>query len=160
MDPAPEKAEPARQRLVDGVRLLIGIVVAAVAAGPIFFISGALASGLINSAGNEVFDWASAGDLPLILLFAIGYAFLPALLPATLGAAIMAVLGAMFLGARSWLAWLAAGAIEAGMICLLFPDLFSFRLLIVALVTTSIACAAICRAFARWPADEDAEIEA
>ncbi len=64
--------------------------------------------------------------------------------------------GAMFTGARSWLAWLAAGAVEAGVICLLFPDLLGFRIVLVALVATGIVCAAICRPFARWPADADA----
>jgi hypothetical protein len=160
MDPipaAPEpSAEPKRQRLIDGVRLLIGIAVAAVAAGPVFFLSGVVVSIFMSSAGAEVFGWADAETLPIILLVSIRYAFLPALLPMTLGAAAMAVLGAMFLTARSWLVWLLAGAAMAGLVCLLFPDLLGFRLVVVALVITGIACAGICRAFARWP-DEDAE---
>lgn len=157
MDPIPEANEPRRQRLVDGVRLLIGIVVAAFAAGPVFFLSGMLASAFMASAGAEVFGWVDTESLPIILLNAIRYAFLPALLPLTLGTAAMAVLGAMFLTARSWLIWLLAGALGAGLICLLFPDLLGFRLVVVALVATGIACAGICRAFARWP-DEDAAI--
>jgi hypothetical protein len=155
MDPTPAPNKP--QRLIDGPRLLAGIVVAALAAGPVFFIAGTLASGFIASPGAEVFRWAEAEALPLILLYSVRYAFLPALLPATLGAALMAVIGAMFTGARSWLAWLAAGAMEAGVICLLFPDLLGFKLVLVAVVATGVLCAAICRAFARWPQDEGAE---
>jgi hypothetical protein len=154
MAPAPEPNK--RQRLVDGPRLLGGIVVAALAAGPFFFIAGTLVSGLIASPGGEVFRWAEAEALPLILLQAVYYAFLPSILPVTLGAAGMAVLGAMFRSARAWLAWMLAGAILAGLICLLFPDLLSFRLLAVALLITGIVCGAICRAFARWPEDADA----
>ena len=145
-----------RQRLVDGPRLLAGIVVAALAAGPVFFIAGTLLSAVIASPGGEVFRWAEAQPLPFILLMAVRYAFLPALLPMTLGAAAMAVLGAMFRSARSWLAWLAAGTILAGLVCLFFPDLLSFRLLAVALVVTGLVCGAICRAFTRWPEDAGA----
>ena len=68
----------------------------------------------------------------------------------------MAVLGAMFRRARSWLAWMLAGLLLAGVTCLLFPDLLSFRLLAVALLVTGIVCGVICRAFARWPEDADA----
>ena len=145
-----------RQRLVDGPRLLAGIVVAALAAGPVFFIAGTLLAAVIASPGGEVFRWAEAQPLPFILLMAVRYAFLPALLPMTLGAAAMAVLGAMFRSARSWLAWLAAGALLAGLVCLLFPDLLSFRVLSVALLITGIVCGAICRAFTRWPEDAGA----
>ena len=134
--PAPNK----RQRLVDGPRLLAGIVVAALAAGPLFFIAGSLSSSFIASPGGEVFSWAEAQPLPFILVLSIRYAFLPALLPVTLGAAAMAVLGAMFLGARAWFAWGLAGAILAGIACLLFPDLLAFRLLAFALLVTGIIC--------------------
>lgn len=154
MDPKPPANK--RQRLVDGPRLLAGIVVAALAAGPVFFIAGTLLAGVIASPGGEVFSWAESQSLPFILLTAIRYAFLPAILPTTLGAAAMAVLGAMFRGARSWLAWPLAGAILAGIACLLFPDLLVFRLLAVALLTTGAICGIICRAFARWPQDADA----
>jgi hypothetical protein len=155
MDPAPEPNKP--RRLVDGPRLLAGIVVAALAAGPVFFIAGTLLSGLITSPGEEVFHWAAEAEaLPVTVLLSIRYAFLPAVLPVTLGAAAMAVLGAMFRGARAWLAWMLAGAILAGLICLLFPDLLSFRLLAAALLVTGIVCGIICRAFARWPEDADA----
>jgi hypothetical protein len=69
----------------------------------------------------------------------------------------MAVLGAMFRGARSWFAWMLAGLVLAGLICLLFPDLLrTFRLLAVALLITGLLCGAICRALARWPEDADA----
>jgi hypothetical protein len=158
MDPATEPNKP--QRLVDGPRLLAGIVVAALAAGPVFFIAGTLISGFLASPGAEVFSWAGAEALPFLLLLAIRYAFLPAILPVTLGAAAMAVLGAMFRGARSWLAWMLAGAVLAGVICLLFPDLLAFRPLAVALLITGIICAAICRAFARWPEDADDDLQA
>ncbi len=152
---APEP--PKRQRLVDGPRLLAGIVVAARAAGPVFFIAGTLLSGSIASRGTEVFRWAEAQPLPILLLLSVRYVFLSAMLPATLGAAGMAVLGAMFRGARSWPAWMLAGAILAGVICLLFPDLLTvYPLLGVALLITGIACGLICRAFARWPQDADA----
>jgi hypothetical protein len=155
MTPSPEPSK--RQRLVDGPRLLAGIVVAALAAGPVFFIAGTLVSGFIVSPGGEVFRWAEAQALPLTLLQAIYYAFLPAILPVTLGAAAMAVLGAMFRGARAWLAWMLAGAVLAGLICLVVPDLLlTFRLLAVALLITGIVCGLICRAFARWPQDADA----
>lgn len=154
MAPTPEPNKP--QRLVDGPRLLAGIVVAALAAGPVFFIAGSLVSAFIASPGGEVFHWVGAQDLPLILLLSVRYSFLPALLPVTLGTAAMAVLGAMFRRARSWLAWMLAGVVLAGLICLLFPDLLSFRLLAVALLLTGIACAIVCRAFARWPEDADA----
>lgn len=151
--PEPSK----RQRLVDGPRLLAGIVVSALAAGPVFFIAGTLLTGVIASPGGEVFSWAETQSLPFILLTAIRYAFLPAILPMTLGAAAMAVLGAMFRGARSWLAWLLAGLVLAGLICMLAPDLIStYRLLAVALLITGASCGLICRAFARWPQDADA----
>jgi hypothetical protein len=146
-----------RQRLIDGPRLLAGIVVAALAAGPVFFIAGTLLSGFVSSYGGEVFRWTEGEALPFILLRSILYVFLPALLPVTLGAAGMAVLGAMFRRARGWLVWMLGGAILAGLTCLLFPDLLStFRLLAVALLITGVACGAICRAFARWPEDADA----
>ena len=158
MDPAPRPNKS--RRLVDGPRLLGGIVVAALAAGPVFFLAGTLVTGAVASPGAEVFSWAEAQALPFILLSAIRYAFLPAVLPVTLGAAGMAVLGAMFRRARSWLAWLLAGVLLAGLICLLFPDLLSFRLLAVALLMTGTICGAICRAFARWPEDADSADEA
>jgi hypothetical protein len=149
-----------RQRLVDGPRLLAGIVVTALAAGPVFFIAGTLASGFIASPGGEVFSWAEGQALPFILLLSIRYAFLPAILPVTLGAAAMVVLGAMFRAARSWLAWLLAGAILAGIACLLFPDLLStYRKLAVALMIAGPVCGLICRAFARWPQDAGAAEE-
>jgi len=153
MDPAPAANRP--QRLIAGPRLLAGIVVAALAAGPVFFIAGSLLSGFVASPGGEVFGWTTDAEaLPLILLLSIRYAFLPAVLPVTLGAAAMAVLGAMFRGARAWLAWMLAGALLAGLVCLLFPDLLSrYRLLAAALLVTGIACGLICRAFARWPED-------
>jgi hypothetical protein len=155
MAPAPEPNR--RQRLVDGPRLLAGIVVAALAAGPVFFLSGTLLSAFVASRGGEVFRWAEGEALPFILLQSIFYTFLPALLPATLGAAGMAVLGAMFRHARWWLVWLLAGALLAGLICLLFPDLLlTFPLLAIALLITGISCGAICRAFVRWPEDADA----
>lgn len=155
MDPAAEPSKP--QRLVDGPRLLAGIVVAALAAGPAFFLAGTLLSGFIASPGAEAFSWTAQADaLPYLLLMSVRYAFLPAVLPVTLGAAAMAVLGAMFRGARSWLAWMFAGALLAGLLCLLFPDLLSFRLLAIALLIAGIVCAIICRAFARWPEDADA----
>src|SRR5690349_24269268 len=92
MDPAPQPYR--RQRLVDGPRLLAGIVVAALAAGPVFCIAGTLLSTVIASPG-EVFRWTEGQALPFLLLLSIRYVFLSALLPATLGAAAMAVLGAM-----------------------------------------------------------------
>ena len=156
MAPEPRR----RQRLVDGPRLLAGIIVAALAAGPVFFIAGTLLSGSFESRGMEVFRWSEAQPLPFIMLLSIRYVFLPAILPTTLGAAGMAVLGAMFRGARSWPAWMLAGGILAGIICLLFPDLLTvFPLLGVALLVTAIACGLICRAFARWPQDADAADE-
>jgi hypothetical protein len=154
MAPSPEPNK--RQRLVDGPRLLAGIVVTALAAGPLFFVAGTLLSGFIASPGQEAFSWAEGQALPLILLQAIYYAFLPSILPVTLGAAAMVVLGAMFRVARSWLVWMLAGAIMAGIACLLFPDLLTFRLHAVALLITGIICGIICRAFARWPEDADA----
>ena len=159
MASAPEPSKP--QRLVDGPRLLAGIVVAALAAGPVFFIAGTLLSGSVASRGAEVFSWAEAQPLPFILLLSVRYVFLSAILPATLGAAGMAVLGAMFRSARSWFAWMLAGAALAGLICLLFSDLLStYRLLGVALVPTGIVCGLICRAFARWPQDADTPADA
>jgi len=153
--PAPNK----RQRLVDGPRLLAGIVVAALAAGPVFFIAGTLLAPVIASPGS-VFGWVEGQALPFVLLLSVRYVFLSAILPVTLGATAMAVLGAMFRGARSWLAWLLAGLILAGLICLLLPDLLStFRQLGVALLITGSACGLICRAFARWPHDADAADE-
>ena len=158
MDPAPTANK--RRRLVDGPRLLAGIVVTALAAGPIFFIAGTVASSFIASPGRDVFSWAEGQPLPLILLQAIYKAFLPSVLPVTLGAAAMVVLGAMFRRARSWLAWLLAGGILAGIACLLFPDLLStYRQLAVALLIAGPACGLICRAFARWPQDADAADE-
>lgn len=153
--PAPNR----RQRLVDGPRLLAGIVVAALVAGPVFFVVGTLLSTVIPSPGGEVFRWAEAQALPLILLTAVRYAFLPALLPMTVGAAGMAVVGAMFRSARAWLAWLAAGMLLAGIACLLFPDLLAFRLLAISLLVTGGACGLVCRAFTRWPQDADAAEE-
>lgn len=151
MERAPAGDESERRRFVDGPRLIVGIVVAAVAAGPAFFVSGMLASELIAAPDEAAFS--RAGALPLTLLYAIRYAFLPALLPVTFAAAAMAVLGAMFLGARSYLAWLSAGAIEAALISVLFPDLLGFPVVIAALVMTGMVCAVICRAFVRWPAE-------
>jgi len=154
---APEPPANKRQRLVDGPRLLAGIVVAALAAGPAFFIAGTLLSGLVPSRGGEVFRWAEAADLPIILLMSVRYAFLSAVLPVTLGAAAMAVLGAMFRRARSWLAWMLAGLVLAALVCLLFPDFLTvYRLLAAALLVTGVSCGMICRAFARWPVDADA----
>lgn len=159
MDQTPAPNRP--RRLVHGPRLLAGIVVAALAAGPVFFIAGTLLSGLIASPGGEVFRWAAEAEaLPLIMLTAVRYAFLPAVLPVTLGAATMAVLGAMFRRARAWWAWMLAGLLLAGIACLLFPDLLSFRLLAVALLITGVVCGIVCRAFARWPEDADAADEA
>lgn len=151
--PEPNK----RQRLVDGPRLLAGIVVTALAAGPLFFIAGTLLSTLVASRGGEVFHWAEAQSLPFILLLSVRYAFLSSLLPVTLGAAAMVVLGAMYRRARSWFFWMLAGASLAGIICLLFPDMLStYRLLAIALLITGMACGLICRAFIRWPEDADA----
>jgi hypothetical protein len=156
---APEPSK--RQRLVDGPRLLAGIVVTALAAGPLFFIAGTLLSGAIASRGTEVFRWAEGQPLPFILMLSIRYVFLSAILPTTLGAAGMVVLGAMFRRARSWLAWMLAGVMLAGIICLIFSDLLStYRLLAVALLITGAICGLICRAFARWPEDADAADQA
>lgn len=157
---APTPAPNKRQRLVDGPRLLAGIVAAALAAGPLFFIAGTLLSNVIAAPGG-VFGWVEGQALPIVLLLSVRYVFLAAILPVTLGATMMAVLGAMFRGARSWLCWMLAGLVIAGLICLLFPDLLStFRQLGIALLITGSACGLICRAFARWPEDAGAADEA
>jgi phosphoglycerol transferase MdoB-like AlkP superfamily enzyme len=158
---AEARAPSKRQRLVHGPRLLAGIVVAALAAGPVFFIAGTLLSNVIASPGGEVFGWVEGQALPFVLLLSVRYVFLAAILPVTLGATMMAVLGAMFRRARSWLYWMLAGLVLAGLICLLFPDLLStFRQLGIALLITGAACGLICRAFAGWPEDADAADEA
>jgi hypothetical protein len=157
MVPPPRPSEPGRRRLIDGPRLFAGIIVGALAAGPLFFLAGTFAAPLIPSLGGEAFRWTEGQALPLILIEAIRGAFLSALLPMSLGAAMMGVLGVLFRRARSWLAWLAAGLAEAGLICLLFFS--GFPLLMAALFVTGLGCAAICRAFARWP-DEGADASA
>ena len=158
---APVPGPNRRQRLIDGPRLFAGIVVTALAAGPLFFLSGTLLMAVMASPGGETFRWAENQALPLILLASVRYAFLPAILPVTLGAAAMVVLGAMFRTARSWLVWAFAGLALAGIVCLLFPDLLAtFRLLAVALLITGLCCGIICRAFARWPEDADRTDEA
>lgn len=157
-------SEPPRRRWIDGPRLLIGIVVASLAAGPVFFLAGIYLPLVI--AGSRVEEavffqaGADAPPLPLLLLLAIRYAFLPALLPLTILAAALAVLGAMWMTARAWAVWVATGLLAAGLVALLFPDLWTMRQLLIALAITGMGCTATCRAFARWPDEagvEDAE---
>lgn len=158
MAAAPEPSK--RQRLVDGPRLLAGIVVAALAAGPVFFLAGIYLPLVVAGTPVEEMAFGLPGNsntsLPILLLLSIRYAFLPALLPNVMLAAMLAVLGAMWVKARAWTVWLAAGALIAVLVALLVPEMWTMRQLLIALAMTGMVCGAICRAFTRWPEDATA----
>lgn len=131
-----------------GLRFAGAVAVASLAAGPAFWLNMMLAALFSGEAQNWQRVW-----FPIV---AIPSGFIFAFLPNLIGTAIMTALGAWFPMARSFLAWIAAGAVGGLIIAIIFfAALIEEGQLVSALILNGMACAAICRAFTRWP-DYDA----
>jgi hypothetical protein len=152
MEPPRPESERRRLRFRDGLRLIAGIVVASLAAGPVFLLLPMVAAALagVDLGADDGFPMGG-GSLWLLPVLAVREMFLPALIATTLGAVSLTVAGAMVPEARTYKVWIVAGAIEALLVCLLFPALLQAREMILAMVLAGTVCAAICRAFTRWP---------
>ena len=111
-------------RVERGLRFAGAVVVASLAAGPALWLNMVLA-GLFS---GEALDWQQV--------------WVP----------IVTALGAWFPMARSFLAWIGAGALGGLLFAIIFfADLIEEGQLVSALILNGMACAAICRAFTRWP---------
>lgn len=154
MEPPRPESERQRRRFRDGLRLIAGIVVTSLAAGPVFTLLPTVVAALagVDLGPDDGFPMGG-GSVWLLPVWAISEMFLPAQIATTLGAVSLAVAGAMVPEARTWKVWIVAGAIEALLVCLLFPALLRVREMILAMVLAGTVCAAICRAFTRWPDD-------
>ncbi len=130
------------------LRFAGAVVVASLAAGPAFW--------LIMELGSLFRGKALAWHSVEFAIVTIPYGAIFAFLPNLIGTAIMTALGAWFPMARSFLAWIGAGAVGGLLIAIIFfAALIEEGQLISALILNGMACAAICRAFTRWP-DYDA----
>ncbi len=122
-------------------RLAVGILIATLAAGPIFVLPF-IGMGLIR--GDTTAPSALAQGLA-ISAFAIPYGAMLAILPNVLGAAAMVWAGGQLPLARSWIAWASAGLVSGALLGLLIgtggPLMLGW---------TGLWCALICRAMARW----------
>ena len=133
-----------------GLRFGGAIVVASLAAGPIVWFSTLLVS---LPSSLPVLDWG----ILWIAIFTIPYGAIFAFLPILIGTATMTALGAWFRWARAPLAWIGAGALGGALFVAITTGMAPNDLpFLVTMVPTGAACAAICRAFTRWP---DSEIE-
>jgi hypothetical protein len=132
-----------------GLRFGAAIIVATLAAGPIFWFSALLVSIPSNPA---LLDWG----MFLLAILTIPYAVIFAFLPILIGTATMTALGAWFLWARSFFAWIGAGGLGGALFAAINSGTEPSDLQILAVMAlTGAACAAICRALTRWPDWED-----
>jgi hypothetical protein len=154
MEPARPGNERQGPRLGDGLRLIAGILAAAIAAGPVLVLMTMAAAALAGVGAQPDDGFLRGGSFWLLLAQAVREVFLPALIASTLGAVSLAVAGAMVVEARTYKVWVVGGGIEALLVCLLVPDLLKPVQLAAAVAVTGMVCAAICRAFVRWPEAE------
>jgi hypothetical protein len=125
------------------------IIAASIAAGPLFWLCVALmglSSGMTDMSGE--FGWFAIRSIPVGAFFAF--------LPNLIGTAGMTALGSRFKPAQSPFAWIGAGAVGGLVVAVILtgtrlPDPY----IAAAMVLTGMACAAICRAFTRWPDEAD-----
>jgi hypothetical protein len=135
-----------------GLRFGAAIIVASLAAGPIFWFSALLVS---LPSSLPVLDLG----ILWIAIFTIPYGAIFAFLPVLIGTAVMTALGAWFRWARSPLVWIAAGGLGGALFVVITTGAPAHDLsFLVTMVPNGAACAAICRAFTRWPEpDGDAQ---
>lgn len=133
-----------------GLRFGGAIVVASLCAGPIFWFSALLVS---LPSTLPALDWG----ILWIAVFTIPYGAIFAFLPILIGTATMTALGAWFRWARSPLVWIGAGGLGGALFVTINSGTGPNDLpLLATMIPTGMGCAAICRAFTRWP-DWDGE---
>jgi hypothetical protein len=132
-----------------GLRFGAGVLLASLAAGPIFWFSAILISLPTNTTS---LDWA----LLWIATITIPYGGIFAFLPIVIGAAAMTALSAWLRWARSRLAWIGAGGLGGALYATInvgaLPNEWQVP---AAMVLTGMGCAAICHAITRWPDGDD-----
>jgi len=126
------------------LRFIGAILVASLAAGPLMWFAMVLMNiPTVPGVGWEILSVAIQ-TIPLGALFAF--------LPNLIGATVMTGLGALFRPARSPFAWIGAGALGGLLVAAIFnAAALDDKSMFVAMILTGMACAAICRAFTRWP---------
>jgi len=128
-----------------GFRFAGAVIVASLAAGPITWFGAVLIS-LPSGRGTL------SSEVLAFALLTIPYGAIIAFLPNLVGTAIMTALGSWFPLARSPLAWIGAGGLGGALFAILNSGPTLTDGPFVAIMTlTGMACAAICRAFTRWP---------
>jgi hypothetical protein len=136
--------------LEQGLRFIGAILAASLAAGPLMWFAMLLMDlPTVTRMGWEVLSGAIQ-TIPLGAFFAF--------LPNLIGATVMTGLGALFRPARSPFAWIGAGALGGLLVAAIFnATALEDRSLFVAMILTGMACAAICRAFTRWPDETEGD---
>jgi hypothetical protein len=128
-----------------GLRFIGAVFSASFVAGPLFVLSAVLI-------GLPFSPSILGGDVVSFAMKTIPFGVFLSFLPNLIGATVMTGLGALFRPARSVLAWIGAGA-AGGLLCGAIFGVMNWpeRASLAAMILTGMACAAICRAFTRWP---------
>jgi hypothetical protein len=126
----------------------IGVLLASLAAGPVFLISNVLARAYLELPRPVPVAAETLIQLLAALLIALAIGFFLALIPNIVGTGLMKLLGARWHGARAPACWVVAGAASGAALAQLSGAFSQGPDLAFALVATSVICARISRAFA------------
>jgi energy-coupling factor transporter transmembrane protein EcfT len=127
----------------------VSIVLACVAAGPVFMVSTALAALYLQLPKPLHVPIDIAGAFVMMLIPSVVIGFILSFLPNWGGSRLLFYIGELFPAARPWPVWLGGGAL-LGAIIVGAVGAFSQPAAAFGLVFTSASCAAICRHSAAW----------
>jgi len=127
----------------------VSIVLACIAAGPIFMVSTALAAFYLQLPGPLVVPIDIAGIFLMMLIPSVVIGFILSFVPNWGGSRLLLYTGDILPAARSWTAWLGGGICLGALIAWEVGG-FSQPPVAFGLVFTSACCAALCRHSAAW----------
>ena len=127
----------------------VSIVLACIAAGPIFLVSTALAALYFELPRPIVPTPEMAGLFVMMLVPSVVVGFILSILPNWAGSRLLLFAGGLFPAARPWPVWLGGGAL-LGAVVAAEVGAFGQPPVAFGLVFTSACCAAICRHSAAW----------
>jgi len=144
--PAPQQGESAVRRSSPS---FTPVALASLTAGPVFFVSTALAATYLQLPRPVIVDPAAIVALIVMLVPLILVGFFLSIMPNLIGSSLLLVVGAAIPAARARPVWIATGALSgaaiAGLTDMLAEPAYAFGLIL-----TSASCAAICRLSACW----------